>query len=468
MTAAPAGTHRPVPAPARPAATPAWWADVVGFAIGASALVVTTLWVRNGGVQALLAGGPALAASVGRLTGLLAADLMLLQVLLMARVPMVERAFGQDRLVRWHRVVGFVSFNLMLVHIQWTVFGAVGVSGDGFGAVLSGIVLTYPGLLPAAAGSVLLVVVVVVSVRAARRRLRYESWHLVHLYAYAGVGLALPHQVWNGRDFTGSPAARAYWWSLYALCAGAVVVFRLGVPLWRNLLHRLRVSDVVDEGAGITSVYLSGKHLERLPVRAGQYFTWRFLDGNGWTWGNPFSLSATPDRDRLRISVKNVGDATARVARLRPGTRVLIEGPFGKLTGESYDGGPVVLLACGIGITPMLSLLGELPYGPDEATLLYRVRNEAEAVFREELAWYAAHRGVRVVYLVGPRAERPSWLPRDLADDGDVTGLTRVVPGIAGARVYVCGPEAWADRVAAAAGVAGVPAECLHTEKFSW
>ena len=98
--------------------------------------------------------------------------------------------------------------------------------------------------------------VVVTSVRAARRRLRYESWHLLHLYAYLGVGLALPHQIWTGTDFVSSPAARAYWWTLYAAALGAVLVYRLGLPLVRTLRHRLVVSRVVEEAPGVVSVHL--------------------------------------------------------------------------------------------------------------------------------------------------------------------------------------------------------------------
>src|SRR5206468_12806789 len=95
------------------------------------------------------------------------------------------------------------------------------------------LVTTYPGMLLAVAALAAIIGVVVTSVRAARRRLRYESWHLLHLYAYLGVGLALPHQIWTGQDFVGDAAARAYWWTLYVAAAAAVLLFRVGLPLWR-------------------------------------------------------------------------------------------------------------------------------------------------------------------------------------------------------------------------------------------
>ncbi|WP_433047619.1 ferredoxin reductase family protein [Dactylosporangium sp. CS-033363] len=438
--------------PLRRAETPWWWADAGGIAAGVSLLVVAGLWVNGGSAGDLAAGGLTAVTAVGRLFGLLASDLMLLQVLLLARIPAVERAFGQDRLARWHRWTGFTSFNLMVLHVALIMIGYESVWG---------LIVDYPGMLLAAAGTAALVMVTVTSVKAARRRLRYESWHLLHLYAYLGVGLALPHQLWTGADFIGSAAARAYWWTLYAVAAGAVLTYRVALPLWRSRRHALRVSEVRAEGPGLVSVLLRGEQLDRLPVRAGQFFLWRFLDGPGWSRAHPYSLSGPPRSGLLRITVKNLGDGSARVAALRPGTRVLIEGPYGKLTGESYRGGPVTMLACGIGVTPLLALLWDLPFANGEATLVYRARRPEDLAFHEELAWLARHRGVRLVPLLGPRAEG-SWLPRTHAG----TPLTALVPGVSGHHVYVCGPDDWTESAVRAARDAGVTR--LHTERFAW
>jgi predicted ferric reductase len=461
-------TSAPVVSPPRRHATPRWWGDVGAVGAGLSLLIVTALWVGNGGVQQITGGGADAVSAIGRLTGLWAADLLLLQVLLMARIPLVERAFGQDRLARWHRWAGFTSFWLMIAHIVLITLGYAGTAHANVFAELWDMVLTYPGMLLATAGTLALVMVVVTSIRAARRKLRYESWHLLHLYAYLGAGLALPHQLWTGTDFLSSPASTAYWWTLYGVSAGAVLVYRVGLPAWRSWRHRLVVSHVVSEGPGLTSVYLTGRRLDRLPVRAGQFFGWRFLDGPGWFRAHPYSLSATPHGQMLRITVKDLGDGSSRAASLRPGTKALIEGPYGTLTGEAYAGGPVVLLACGIGVTPLLSLLGDLPYRPGEATLIYRARTESEVAFRAELDWFAAHRGVRIAYLLGPRATRPSWLPAQFADHGDAGALREIAPQIAGSDVYVCGPDAWTEAVRTAADAAGVKPERLHTERFSW
>jgi predicted ferric reductase len=448
--------------------TGSWWPFAGWWAAIGSVLVVTGLWLGGNGLTEVAGGGSAGLSSVGRLTGLWASDLLLLQVLAMARVPFIERAFGQDRLARWHRWVGFGSFHLMMIHIVLITLGYAEAATTGFWAELWNMIVTYPGMLLATAGTVALILVVVTSVRAARQRLRYESWHLLHLYAYLGVGLALPHQLWTGADFISSPAARAYWWTLYGLAAGAIVVWRLAVPVWRSARHRLKVSQVRSEGPGLVSVYLTGRRLDRLPVRAGQFFQWRFLTGPGWSRAHPYSLSAPPHTGYLRITVKDLGDGSHQLASLRPGTRALIEGPYGTLTGQHYRGGPVLMMAGGIGITPLLSLLGELPYRPGEATLVYRAHGQADLAFREELDRLAAQRGVHVVFALGPRANQDSWRPKGMAGANDVDALRRVAPQVASSRVYVCGPDRWTESVGAAAKSAGVPLENLHTEQFAW
>jgi ferredoxin-NADP reductase len=305
--------------------------------------------------------------------------------------------------------------------------------------------------------------------KAARRKLRYESWHLLHLYAYLGAGLALPHQIWSGTDFSGSPLAATYWWTLYIAAAGAVLVFRLGLPLWRNWRHQLVVDRVVREGRGVVSVYLRGKHLHRLPVVAGQFFVWRFLNGPGWTRGNPFSLSAAPNSELLRITAKDLGAGSRRLAKLQVGTRVLFEGPYGRLTDSVRSSNKVTMVASGIGVTPLRALLEEAPYHPGHAVLLYRASAPAQFLFRRELDALAARRGVRVVYLPGQRIRgRDSWLPGQYAAMSDENALRHLVPDIGEHDVFICGPDPWTEAVVTSARRAGVPAERIHTERFAW
>jgi predicted ferric reductase len=447
---------------------PRWWRDAVGSLTWASMLVVVALWVAGGGLQDLGHVGSGLT-SLGRLTGLVASDLLLVQVLLMARIPVVERSYGQDELARRHRLVGFTSFTLMVAHVVLILLGYAALDGRNLVAETWELVVDYPGMLLAVAGTAALVMVTVTSIKKARRRLRYESWHLLHLYAYLGVGLALPHQLWTGQEFLASTAATVFWWGLWASAAAAVLVWRVGVPVYRTLAYDLRVTAVTRESADVVSVWMSGRHLDRLPVAAGQFFTWRFLTGPGWLRGHPFSLSAAPSGSTLRISVKDLGDGSRELAALTPGTRVLVEGPYGVLHAGVRTRQKVTLLAGGIGVTPLRALLEGLPQQPGDVTLVYRARSERDLVFQAELDALARSRGARVLYVLGSRVpDRPSWLPHTAAHLTDAQGLLHLVPDIADHDVYICGAGAWMDAVAEAATQAGVPAEHLHRERFSW
>ena len=92
----------------------------------------------------------------------------------------------------------------------------------------------------------------ITSVRRPRRALRYGSWHLLHLYALLSVALSVPHQIWTGRDFTTSGWARAYRWTSYAIVAGAVVLFRVAMPVWRTMRRGISVTSVVRENHDVT------------------------------------------------------------------------------------------------------------------------------------------------------------------------------------------------------------------------
>jgi ferredoxin-NADP reductase len=291
---------------------------------------------------------------------------------------------------------------------------------------------------------------------------------LLHLYAYLGVGLSVPHEIWTGQDFTSSGAARLYWWSSYALAAGAVLLFRVALPLVRTLRHGLTVTGVVRETPDVVTVRMRGRGLHRLPVRAGQFFVFRFLDGPGWSRGHPYSLSASPRHDQLQITAKDLGDGSSRLAGLRTGTRVLLEGPYGRLTGEQRVRQQVAMLASGIGITPMRALLEDLPFPPGDAVLLYRAHSEHDLVFRHELDALAASRGIAVHYLLGPRGSgADAWLPLYLHARGP--GVTRrLLPRLAERDVFVCGPDAWMDSACAALLAAGLPPGQLHVERFAW
>jgi predicted ferric reductase len=469
-------THHPAPAPASPPAhhvrrlgararRDAATRLAAGSTLWLSLLLVTWWWVTGGGIGDLGGWSDGLR-SVGRITGLTSAVLLLAQVVLMARVPVLERSFGQDELARLHRIVGFTSFNLMLAHIVTITWGYAGGSPTSTPRTLWDLVVNYPGMLLATAATVCLVMVVVTSIRAARRRLRYESWHLLHLYAYLGVGLAIPHQLWTGTEFTSSTGRQVFWWSAWIAAAASVLVWRVGLPVWRNLRHGLRVAAVVPHGDGLVSVHLTGRALHRLPAEAGQFFTWRFHGRPGWTRANPYSLSAAPDGKSLRITVQDVGDGSGATAGLAVGSRALVEGPYGRLSPRARSRRKVLMIGAGVGITPLRALAEGLEYAPGEALVLYRT--SAAPLFVDELHELSQRRGLVVWGLPGRRRAPDSWLGSGVDAPTDLAALTSWVPDVADRDVFVCGPRPWTELVVRDLRGAGVPEQHIHLENFGW
>ncbi|KAA9111139.1 ferredoxin reductase family protein [Microbacterium rhizomatis] len=444
------------------------WNLAASTVIWFTSLVVVALWVHGGGVDAVLAHNAETLNTLGRLSGLISANLLLYQVLLMARVPVFERGFGRDGITRMHRLVGFWSFWLLLVHIVLQVLGYAAVADLNPFVQLWQFIWDYPGMLLATAATILLVLVVITSLRRARRRLRYESWHLLHLYGYLGVGLAIPHMLWTGADFTASTLATVYWWGLWALVAASVLVFRIGVPLWRSMRHDVRVVAVERDGQRGVAVRMRGRDIQRLGAAAGQFFVWRFLDGPGWMRGHPFSLAAAPIGNELTISARLVGDGTRRLTTLRRGTKVVFEGPYGKMTGAVRTGTKLLMIGAGAGVAPLVALLESEAYAPGAATLLTRDHEDADVLRLGAIHNLMRTRGVQYYTLNGPRSGgASSWLPATHAQWRGADLIRQLARDIDAYDVFVCGPIPWMASLRADLRHAGVAAERIHTEAFT-
>jgi predicted ferric reductase len=430
------------------------WTIVLG-----NAAAIVWLWWHGGNVTKVHSTGEALT-SAARITGLLSAYLALIQVLLLARLPWLERLVGFDRLVWWHRWNGHACIDLVIAHVVLSVWGyslmdRISISSE-ISTMLNGGV--YPGMITATVGTVLLMAVVYTSVVIVRRRLRYEWWYLVHLTAYAGIALAWFHQIPTGNELVLDRVAADYWRVLYLATLALLVLYRVAIPVANAFRFGMRVSEVVPEGPGVVSLRISGHALDRLNAQPGQFFLWRFLASGRWWASHPFSLSEAPRDDSLRITVKALGDFSSNIAGVEPGTRVVAEGPFGVFTDAARRRDKVVLIAGGIGITPIRALIEQLE---GDVVVLYRVLAPEDIVFLDELETLARERGIRIEYVVGDHATPEG--SRLLSAEH----LRELLPDIVEREVYVCGPTAMTDAIARNVRRAKVPARQVHAERFA-
>jgi predicted ferric reductase len=424
---------------------------------GLGLLLVVALGVSAESAGSLRAAGGPLT-FVGELLGLVGTYLLLVMLVLIARLPLLERTVGQDRLVRWHRRIGPWPLLLLTAHAVAITFGYAQAARTGAWHELGQLLSSYPDVLAALVALCLLLMAGVLSARAARRRMRYETWWAVHLYTYLALALGFAHQLANGDSFVGHPLTRAIWVALWVATAGTVLACRVALPVWRTVRHGLRVQEVRAEGPGVVSVICSGRQLERLAVSGGQFFQWRFLVPGMWWQAHPYSLSALPQPPFLRVTVKGLGDQARALARIRPGTRVAIEGPYGVFTDHARVRDRVLLVAAGVGITPIRALLEDLPADVDVSVILRGSRPD-DLVLRDEVAALVAQRPLAVLHqLVGSRHQ---------VDLGPAT-LQRLAPDVRQRDVYVCGPGGFTDQVRLAARRLGVPAQRIHMEEFAF
>jgi predicted ferric reductase len=433
----------------RPALTGLW--------VGAAAVVF--LWWHD---TPFVIGADGWLTNAGRITGLLAGYLVVVLLALMARVPALERGIGTDRLARWHAMAGRYTVCLAVAHTLLIIWGYALTAHQNVVRQTGSLLTSYPDVLMGTVALALFLLVGFTSARAARRRMRYETWHFVHLYTYLAIALAFSHQFSTGADFMTNLPARILWSTLYVVVGVALLCFRVIRPLIQLNRHGLRVVEVRRESADTFSVWLTGRDLTGLRAEPGQFFRWRFLSRDLWWAANPYSLSAPPTEKFLRITVKDSGDHSRGLAAVAPGTRVLTEGPFGAFTSARRTRRKVLLIAGGVGITPIRSLFESLPGEPGELTLLYRARARADVVFAEELDWIARSRGSRVVFLLGPRGSNRR------TDPLSAERLRRLVPDLLEHDVYLCGPPGMTESAQRELRRAGVRRRHIHHESFTF
>ncbi|TAJ49850.1 MAG: oxidoreductase [Herbiconiux sp.] len=440
-------------------------ADLMVASVWASVALAISLWLAYGGLNQITDPASGITA-LGIVTGLVGTDLILVMLVLAARIPLIDRVVGQDKAMAFHRTLGKPALYLILAHGALLTLGYA--LSDGTNVIAETIsLLQGTDLLLAYLGLALLIAVVVTSVVAVRRRFSYEAWHLIHLLSYLAVLVAVPHQLSTGGVLADGSGQRIYWIGLYLLAFGSIGVFRFLVPTLRSARHDIRVAGVEQVAPGVVSLYLTGRDLDRLQTAGGQYAIWRFWTGATWWHAHPISFSAVPTASTARLTVRDLGRGSAAIGRVRPGTRVSIEGPYGVFTDAHRVAPKLAVIAAGIGITPIRSLLEHSPLRPREATVILRGTDGDQSYLWNEIGALRSMRGNSVFTMLGARPPGlATWMSAEALSRG-VT-ISSALPDLLQSDLYVCGPQSWADLVIRDARAAGLPEAQIHVERFDW
>jgi predicted ferric reductase len=382
-----------------------------------------------------------------------------LQFGLIARFRRISQPFGIDLVMQYHRQIGILALALVVAHpavlIVWQPAYAhmLDPSGGDAGA-LTGLFATLA-----------MIGLVVLSVWRRPLRISYEVWRVSHgLLGVAALGLAQTHVLLTGLYVTvpWKYVTLTAWCTLFV---GLIVYLRLLKPL--DLLRRpWRVVEVKPDLGGTWSVALEPDGHEGLAFSPGQ-FAWLKVGRSAWSAEeHPFSFSGSAERpDRLEFGIKELGDFSGRIGHVPVGTRVLVDGPHGSFSCDFHEGQELLLIAGGIGISPILSMLRTLADRGDRrpVTLVYACSNWGRAAFRAEITELGQRLVLRTVYVLEEGHE--GW-------SGPVGYVTREVlaPLVAGAvsgrQTFLCGPDAMMVVVERLLLECGVPPSRIHMERF--
>ena len=261
-----------------------------------------------------------------------------------------------------------------------------------------------------------------------------------------------------GTDFVTDRFA-TWWWIALAVGAVLLIAYARASVILRSLTRRFYVAGAYWEADDIGSLHVSGPGMKRLRASSGQFFMIRALSRGMWWQAHPYSLSSAPTDQGLRFTIKQLGEDSARMLRLPHGTRLLLEGPYGRFTVDQAEGRPVVLIAGGVGIAPIRALLEDC-HPSQTPVVIVRVSKESHVAHRDELRRLVEARNGRLVVMAGPRA----WFASK--DPFQAEALRRVIPDIRSRDVFLCGPNALESAVISGMRKAGVPTARIHVESF--
>ena len=416
-------------------------------------VVTIGVWYRHGNFTLMLSGKGGALQALGAISGLVMQLALLLTVFFSSRWIYIEKVLGLDHMLVYHRVAGETAGIAMIFHIALETLN-VKVTASWWTTIKT-LTSTTPYMAMATVGSIFLLIISISSLRWVRRKLTYETWYFLHLLVYASLVLSFYHEIKLGIDFSFDAIARNTWLALNLSVFGFAISSRYQ-NLLKNIFFPIKVKEINLINKGIMEVKIDCRGLKK---GAGQFMILRFMTKELWWQPHPFSISAIKE-DSISFTIKNLGQGTEALGNLHPGVRVIAEGPYGRINRELLGNKKILLIAGGVGVSPIRSLLESLN-SSNEPILLYRASERESAPHLDELTQKAFERHGRLVPLIG---KRESFT----VDPFSSKGLQSLVPDLKEREVVLCGPEFMIDKAIISLLRSGVNLDNIHHERLWW
>jgi predicted ferric reductase len=387
--------------------------------------------------------------------------MMGLQFGLTARFRYVTEPWGEDVIYHFHRRISLVAIALVVLHV--VILFALRPQRLGMLNFLEASWRASFGALSIYA----LIALVVTALWRTNLKISYETWHLAHIVlAVVAIGAGLLHMVGFGRYLV-DPWKQALWVGMTIFWIWLLIYVRIVKPLFM-LRRPYRVAEVREERGDTWTLAMQPDGHSGLRFSPGQ-FAWLTVWGSPFKiTGHPFSLSssAAVTDGRVEMSIRNLGDFTTAIQKVPVGRRVYLDGPYGAFTiGHPAD--MHVLIAGGIGVTPMMSMIRTLADRGDKrpVILLYASKDWESITFREDLETLEARLNLTIIHVL--QNPPTGWT----GERGYITAemfKRHLPPPYADHEYFICGPDVMMDAIEKALKELGVPLSKYHSERYSF
>ncbi|AHC13600.1 ferredoxin reductase family protein [Salinispira pacifica] len=404
-----------------------------------------------------------------RVFGLVGFTLISLQFLLSSRLPFIEKTYGQDQLIYVHRLAGITAVLLLIGH--GVIYLVYRISASG------GLRLRFPSDIPVLGGIAGLILLILVAFTAAFRvnlKLSYERWKILHRITFVLYPGLFIHSMLLGTTIASNRLVYILWLTMFAMVLFSWV-WRIHLYL-RSRKKPYMLSSIEPLNHDVVQLSFAGEDLDHKP---GQFAFISLKIGDKTEPAHPFTISSSPISKDVVFTIKAVGDFTSQLVDNHAGSSAYIEGPYGRFSYTNVDdSSPLLFIAGGVGITPMLSMLRLLRKDDPDRRIVFIWGNKTEEdiFLKEELREIQNDmKNLKMVHVLSKAqdpgsvnaaqaAEIPGLLDYGFVDESCLNRHAAVEKDW---EVFVCGPPVMMSKLSKTLKVSGVPSAKVHMEKFS-
>ena len=416
-------------------------------------ILTSIIGIYHGNLNLALSSKVGTFQTLGALFGTLLQLTLLVTIILSSRWRYLESKIGLDHMLNYHRIAGELSILFLLLHITSEVIGSkLDLSWQD---TLNYLVFKTPYMAMAVVASLLLGTIVLTSIKKVRKKLSYETWYYIHILIYISLILSFYHEIYIGLDFSIDKVAKNFWIGLNILVLTLSILSRYKDSII-SIFRPSKITSITKLNNETVEIEI-GKKVNK--NNSGKFMILRFIDKNLWHEVHPFSISKIKD-DKITFTVKELGDGTGIIQKIKKGTRVITEGPYGRIDRDLLGGKKLLLVAGGVGIAPIRSLLAELNE-INQPVVIYRARSTEKAPHNEEIRTLTENLKGDYIEIFGKSNQvNQSLLTKE--------GLIKLVPDIKDREVVICGPEYLINSVYLSSIKNNTPIKSIHFERTWW